>query len=177
MSITSKYEGRCRKCGGVYHAGDKIEWTRGEGATHSGPCPTTEPTRTNKTITVGLGVYRKDGKIFVVKPNQDKTRVYAKEIIPSAPRMTEAGEVVDFETVYRPGAVYDLTEADRWDLKEARAFLTKYARCIVCGAHLKAAKSVAGAIGPVCAKYFANHTHTEPEENLTEQMEEALAIA
>jgi hypothetical protein len=54
--------------------------------------------------------------------------------------------------------IYTLNETDRWDLAEAKDFLTKYARCIVCNRHLKAAKSVAEAIGPVCSKYFA-HRH------------------
>jgi hypothetical protein len=113
-----------------------------------------------------MGVFRKaDGRIFVVKPNREKTKLYAKEIIESAPRMTEAGEVVDFETVYRPGAIYDLNESERWDLAEAQNFLTRYARCIVCGAHLKAAKSVAGAIGPVCAKYFKRQATEVPGVN------------
>jgi hypothetical protein len=94
----------------------------------------------------------------VVKPNREKTRFYAKEIIESPQRVNEMDEHVDFESIYRPGVVFDLKESDRWPLQDARHFLTKYARCIVCGAHLKAAKSVEGAIGPVCAKYFAT-TH------------------
>jgi hypothetical protein len=102
-----------------------------------------------------MGVFRKDGKVYVVKPNKEKSRVYAKEIVESPARMTEAGEVVEFEAVYRPGAIYTLTEADRMELADAHEFLTKYARCIVCHRHLKAATSVANSIGPVCAKYFA----------------------
>jgi hypothetical protein len=151
MKITSKFNGKCTACHGIINAGEQCEWERGQGIRHIAPCP-----EHKATVTVEMGVFLKDGHIYVVKPNKDRTRVYAKEIIPSAPRMTEAGEVVDFETVYRPGVVYQLTEEDRWDFEEARKLLTKYARCIVCGAHLKAAKSVAGAIGPVCAKYFAH---------------------
>jgi len=154
MKITSKFNGKCRDCGGWINKGDQCEWTRGHGVTHVGKCPVA-PAQPVREVPVMMGVFRKaDGRIFVVKPNRDKTRVYAKEIVESPPRMTEAGEVRDFEAVYRAGAVYDLTEAERWDLAEAKDFLTRYARCIVCGAHLKAAKSVAGAIGPVCAKYF-----------------------
>jgi len=158
MTITSKFNGRCRKCGGVIHAGEKCDWTRGAGITHVGACPANEAP---KNVAVGVGVFRKDGRVYVVKPNQEKTRFYAKEIVESPARMTESGLVVDFETVYRPGKVYDLTENDRWNLADARDFLTKFARCIVCGRHLKAAKSVGGAIGPVCAKYFAT-THGAP---------------
>jgi hypothetical protein len=153
MKIRSKFHGSCRKCGGHIAVGEECEWERGEGISHVGACPQREPR--NETVSVKMGVFRKDGKIFVVKPNKEKTRFYAKEIVASPPRMTEAGEVVDFETVYRAGMIYNLTEADRWPLKEAQQFLTQYARCIVCGRHLKAAKSVAGAIGPICAGYFA----------------------
>jgi hypothetical protein len=106
-----------------------------------------------------MGVFKKDGRIYVVKPNRDKTRVYAKEIVESPARMTENGEVVDFEAVYAPGVVFKLTEADRLNLEDAKDWLTKFARCIVCGRNLKAAKSVAAAIGPVCAKYFAGSKH------------------
>jgi len=167
MEITSKFNGRCRKCGGDYHVGDTINWERGSGSTHK-VCP--PKTEANPTVSVTSGVFRKDGRIYVVKPNREKTRFYAKEIVESPARMTESGLKVDFESIYRPGKVYDLKETDRWDLAEARDFLTKYSRCIVCGAGLKAAKSVAGAIGPVCAKYFATtkpdcgHDHDEPVE-------------
>jgi hypothetical protein len=155
MEITSKFNSKCRECGGWIRKGERGDWTRGEGIRHIGNCPPPPPQATGGAAPVMVGVFRKaDGRIFVVKPNKAKTRFYAKEIIESPPRMTEAGEVRDFESVYRPGAVYDLTEGERWDLAEAKDFLTRYARCIVCGAHLKAAKSVAGAIGPVCAKYF-----------------------
>jgi NADH pyrophosphatase NudC (nudix superfamily) len=149
--IIAKFNGQCRSCNGWIKAGDQCHWSRSTGATHIA-CPEQNE---QKSVTVQMGVFRKNGRIYVVKPNKEKTRVYAKEIIESPPRITEAGAVVDFESVYRAGAVYDLSESDRWQLADAREFLTKYARCIVCGAHLKSAKSVAGAIGPVCARYFA----------------------
>jgi hypothetical protein len=177
MKITSKFDGKCRDCGGRIAKGESCEWVRGEGIRHVGKCPPAAP-QAPREVPVMMGVFRKaDGRIFVVKPNKAKTKLYAKEIIESAPRMTEAGEVVDFETVYRPGAVYDLNESERWDLAEAQNFLTRYARCIVCGAHLKAAKSVAGAIGPVCAKYFkkANGAGPAPAPAPVEEFDEARA--
>jgi Family of unknown function (DUF6011) len=182
MAIIAKFDGRCTKCGGHIYAGKPCEWVRGVGVSHTGTCPrpdywvddagraNTGPEpgiddearansgpvngNGNGRVAVTMGVFRRDGRIYVVKPNKEKTRCYAKEIIESPPRMTEAGEVVDFETVYRPGLVYNLQESDRWPLADAAKFLTKYARCIVCGRHLKAAKSVATSIGPVCSKYF-----------------------
>jgi hypothetical protein len=30
MLITSKFPGRCKKCGADYAAGDRVEWTKGE---------------------------------------------------------------------------------------------------------------------------------------------------
>lgn len=184
MEITSKFNGKCRSCGGWINKGDKCDWTRGEGVRHIGNCPPPPAPLPAREVPVMMGVFRKaDGRIFVVKPNRDKTRYYAKEIIESPPRMTEAGEVRDFEAVYRPGAVYDLDESERWDLAEAKDFLTRYARCIVCGAHLKAAKSVAGAIGPVCSKYFkkaqrpakAPAAEVEAEGQRPEDFDEARA--
>jgi hypothetical protein len=38
MTITAKYPGKCKKCGGRINVGDKIEWTKGEGAAHV-ECP------------------------------------------------------------------------------------------------------------------------------------------
>jgi hypothetical protein len=158
MQIETKFGGRCVKCGGRIQRETMVEWEKAVGISHIGECPKQTTNGNHQAANgepVGMGVYRKDGKIYVVKPNKDKTKVYAKEIVPSPPRLTEKGEEVDFETVYRAGMVYNLTADDKWPLAEAAAFLTKYARCIVCGRHLKAAKSVANSIGPVCAGYFA----------------------
>ena len=38
MTITAKYAGRCRSCGGAIHPGDRINWERGMGAEHV-ECP------------------------------------------------------------------------------------------------------------------------------------------
>lgn len=164
--ITAKYSGKCIDCGGVIPSGTQCTWAAGEGVRHL-KCPAAEvannnnvaaPATNNGTVSVTMGVFKKDGRIYVVKPNRERTRVYAKEIVESPARMTENGLVADFTTVYRSGVVFQLTEADRWELADAKDFLTRFAKCIVCGRHLKAAKSVAGSIGPVCAKYFA-HSH------------------
>lgn len=39
MTITAKYPGRCRKCGGAIAVGNQIDWERGSGAAHVS-CPT-----------------------------------------------------------------------------------------------------------------------------------------
>jgi hypothetical protein len=180
-TITAKFSGKCTKCGTLVFSGTRCIWERGAGVRHI-TCPEQTKGQINdpntnygmyeqdrvakraaqsqsKQVTVTMGVFKKDGRIYVVKPNKDKTRVYAKEIVESPARMTESGAVVDFEAVYRPGVIFSLTEADRMDLADAKDFLTKFSKCIVCGRHLKAAKSVAGAIGPVCAKYFKGSSH------------------
>jgi len=172
--ITAKFTGKCERCGGTVPSGTTCTWAKGEGVRHIN-CTVTavakhndveqqilnaeianvvEAQRNEKSVSVTMGVFKKDGRIYVVKPNKEKTRVYAKEIVESPARMTESGMKVDFEARYAPGIVFKLTEADRWDLADAKDFLTKFARCIVCGRHLKAAKSVERSIGPVCAGYF-----------------------
>jgi hypothetical protein len=113
------------------------------------------PTKPAAPTVSQFGVYRKDGEIYVVKPNKAGNRVYAKQVVESPPRVTEAGEVVDFELVYAPGMVYKLTEADRMPLADGKALMTRYGKCLVCGRHLKAAKSVEAGIGPVCSKNFS----------------------
>ncbi len=101
------------------------------------------------------GVFRKDGEVYVVKPNREKTRLYAKKLV-EAPsnRLTEQGEVVEFDFVYAPGAIYNLTEANRMPLEEGKKLMIRYGKCIVCGRRLKVAESVERGIGPVCIKYF-----------------------
>ncbi len=41
MTITAKYPGTCKKCGGKIEVGQKIEWAKGEGAEHI-ECPKVE---------------------------------------------------------------------------------------------------------------------------------------
>jgi hypothetical protein len=203
--ITAKFSGNCTRCGRVIPSGVTCLWEKGVGIRHENCTVTAVLKNTpfwengdgapvahndDKKVTVTMGVFRKDGRIYVVKPNREKTAVYAKEIVESPARMTENGEVVDFETRYAPGVVFKLTETDRWDLADAKDFLTKFARCIVCGRHLKAAKSVEQSIGPVCAKYFAttktacSHEHAPapvvedaPETPFQKRMNEAKSNA
>jgi hypothetical protein len=39
MTITSKYEGKCRNCGGAVHVGDSVEWTKGQKGVAHAVCP------------------------------------------------------------------------------------------------------------------------------------------
>lgn len=101
------------------------------------------------------GVFKKNGEIFIVKPNKDKTRMYALRLVEApSDRITIAGEIVPFDFEYAKGAIYNLTEADRMNIEEAKKLMIRYGRCIVCRRKLKVAKSVEEGIGPVCKKYF-----------------------
>jgi hypothetical protein len=153
---TNRYAGTCSTCGQHVPAEqgnlDRIDGTWK--VRHRGDCPTPAATRTITATTVG--VYRHHGAIYVVKPSRtNKGRVYACELVESPPRITEAGTVIPFELQFRPGVIYDLTEAERMPLAEAKEITVRYGRRFVCGTALKAAKSVDRGIGPVCAKYFA----------------------
>lgn len=89
-----------------------------------------------------IGVYQKDGTIYVVKENRQGTRRYAVRLVVGAPRITENGEEVDFNYERAPGMVYALTETDKMSQADMRDFMLKYRKCIRCGYHLHAAKTL-----------------------------------
>jgi hypothetical protein len=107
--------------------------------------------------TLDKGMYRTaDGAIFKVQVGRESGQAYAKRLQPiGGERLTETAEVVNFEFVYAPGAVRALSPEMQMTLEEAREFGIQYGVCAVCGARLKDATSVAGGIGPVCAKRTA----------------------
>lgn len=102
------------------------------------------------------GVYEDpSGAIYVVKPNRERTRVYAKRLVEiGGERLAETGEHVAIEFEYAPGAIFRLTPAMRMDFDRAKALTIRYGRCIVCGRKLKDATSVERGIGPVCRESF-----------------------
>lgn len=101
--------------------------------------PRPEPKRSEPAP---VGVYQKDGTIYVVKENRQGTRRYAVRLVVGAPRITENGEEVDFNYEKAPGMVYALTEADRMTKADMQDFMLKYRKCIRCGYHLHAAKTL-----------------------------------
>jgi hypothetical protein len=157
LTITAKFPGKCRSCGGRIAVGEQVEWEKGKGAAHNS-CPATATPVAVKEVTVTQpGVYEHptDG-IYIVKPNQQKTRLYAKRLVEiTGNRLTEADEVVQIDFEYEQGAVYKLTPEMKMPLERAKELTVRYGRCIVCGAHLTDAKSVERGIGPVCIKSFA----------------------
>lgn len=156
MEITSKFPGRCVKCGGRINVGDRINWQAGNGSSHMACQLFVSEDEPVKSVTVTEpGVYESDNQVYVVKFNREHTRLYAKRLVEiNAERATELGERVQIEFQYDRGAVYRLTPEDKMDVERAKALTIRYGRCIVCGRRLKAAESVERGIGPVCIKSF-----------------------
>lgn len=112
--------------------------------------------RTAPDAALTPGMYKLDGIVYQVRPNRQKTRLYAKHLIEiNADRITESDEIVQIEFEYERGAVFNLREEHRMGLEEGKALCIRYGRCICCNRVLKAATSVERGIGPVCIKYFA----------------------
>jgi hypothetical protein len=119
--------------------------TRGDEKIQAPVTPVTDP-----------GVYENAEGIFVVKPNQAKTRLYAKKLVEiNGERLMESGDVVQIEFEYAPGAIFRLHAEDKMNFEKAKALTIRYGRCICCGRRLKAAQSVERGIGPVCRRYFS----------------------
>lgn len=105
------------------------------------------------------GVYENADGIFIVKPNQAKTRLYAKRLVEltgaQGDRLSETDEHVRIEFEYAPGAIYTIKPEHRMPLDKGKALTLRYGKCICCGRKLKVAASVERGIGPVCVRYFA----------------------
>lgn len=102
------------------------------------------------------GVYDVNGQVFVVKPNQKKTGLYAKRLVEIAgERLNANNDRVNIEFVYAPGVIFEIKPEQKMALEDAKVLTIRYGRCIVCGRRLKAGKSVEQGIGPVCIKSFA----------------------
>lgn len=116
-------------------------------------------TRPSGSVAAQVGVYVKDGEIYVVKVStRNEGRRYAVRLVVSPPRVTENGEEVDFSYVRAPGMVFALTENDRMPEADMKDFMIKYRKCIRCGHGLKAAKTIKRSealgvmVGKTCAK-------------------------
>ncbi len=122
------------------------------------PAPRTERTHEPREVAAKLtpGVYDVDGHVYVVKPNREKTRLYAKRLVEiNSERLNEHDDLVKIEFVYEPGAIFNIKPDQKMPLERAKALTIRYGRCIVCNKPLKAGKSVERGIGPVCIKSFA----------------------
>lgn len=123
-----------------------------------------------------VGVYRRNGEIFVVKLNRQKTNKYVTKLVEltgSARRLNEPGDHVPIDFVYAPGMLAKLRPEDQMTLEEAKPFIIRYGRCLFCGQFLRAAKSVERSVGPVCYGRYAAEPR-EPEVS-DEQVSDWLA--
>ena len=105
-----------------------------------------------------IGVYRRNGEIFVVKLNRAKTNKYVSRLVEltgSARRLNAEDQHVPIEFEYAPGLLAQLRPQDQMTLEEAKPYILRYGRCLFCGQFLRAAKSVERSVGPVCIKRYA----------------------
>jgi hypothetical protein len=109
----------------------------------------------DSAIKVTAGAFKLlNGDIYIVKPNHEHTRLYAKKLVISSQRVTELGEHVEFDFQYEPGAIFNLLPKHRMSEEEAKALMIRYGRCIMCGRLLKKAESVERGMGRTCWKHF-----------------------
>lgn len=107
-------------------------------------------------VAVGVGVYRHNGTIYVVRRNRTNEGLHARRLVEiGGRRLTEADTVVNIEFVYDRDALLQLRPEDKMTLDEAKPFVIRYRRCIACDTPLSDATSVERGIGPVCVKKFA----------------------
>lgn len=100
--------------------------------------------------TLSIGVYRRDSEIYIVKPNKEKSRMYALRMYSTPNRVTESGDIVQFDFAYDKGAIWKLRPEHKVTQAEAEALSVRHGRCIICNAKLKAAVSVKRMMGRVC---------------------------
>lgn len=127
-----------------------------------------------------IGVYRRNGVIYVVKFNRQKTNKYVSQLVEltgSARRLNEPGEHVPIDFEYAPGMLARLRPGDQLSLEEAKPYIIRYGRCLFCGQFLRAARSVERSVGPVCIKRYAGENNLdEPVPTLSsEQVQDILA--
>lgn len=124
---------------------------------------------------VGVGVYRRDGVIYVVRKNRTNDGVHARRLVEiGGRRLTEADTVVKIEFEFDRDALAQLRPEDQMTLDEARPFIIRYGRCIACGTALSDARSVERGIGPVCVKKFAGYEPT-PAPTVSDETRDRLA--
>jgi hypothetical protein len=94
-----------------------------------------------------VGLYRKLGQIYSVDYWGGSGRLMARRL----DRYVSDGQTC-YRMVSSPGMATRLSQADRMDPDEARAFGKLTGICVRCARYLSDPDSVAAGIGPVCAK-------------------------
>ena len=138
--------------------------------------PAAEPaTARPRAAMVKPGCFILAGKIWVAHERRDKLGVWVQQLVEDVPdRIHDAsGDVVNFELVYDKATsirvVQDLREEHRMTFAQARDYMIRYGQCFapvgrsICGRRLKAAESVALAMGTVCGPKFPGY-HEAVEE-------------
>lgn len=135
------------------------------------------PLATDDPTSVQPGVYRRNGTIYVVKPNRAKTALHSRRLVEiGGRRLTEADSIVNIEFVYDPGALAGLKPEHQMTLEEAKPFIIRYGKCIFCNTGLKDATSVERGVGPVCFKRFAPPKPVaEPDPQQAARLDDLLA--
>jgi predicted RNA-binding Zn-ribbon protein involved in translation (DUF1610 family) len=104
------------------------------------------------------GVYRKHGRVFVVREFHDDGRKvrYAREIVARAggqgDRLDAYGQQVRYQEQKASRMQYQLGPADLLPMEEFARLGIQTGTCVACGARLEVAESVAAGYGPVCGR-------------------------
>lgn len=118
-----------------------------------------KPTEGHRSEAAGVGVYRHDGRIFVIReftPRYEDRKVrYAREIVDlsksQGDRLDTDGKHVRYGEIKAKGMQYRVADEELIPLDELSTLGVQFGHCIVCGAKLEVAESVEHGIGPVCA--------------------------
>ncbi|MFD7835674.1 DUF6011 domain-containing protein [Streptomyces sp. NPDC059761] len=154
-AFPNKFTGQCAKdgCGAVVEAGtgecfkDGGRWIVQHAADmcpEATSAPQAAPTAPAPVPVTEEGMYRHGETIYRVA-RSESGNLYAKEFIPGTD-----GSGASFQ--YAPGAIRDLSAADRLTADEAAEISRALKTCVVCARRLTNPKSVAQGVGPVCRK-------------------------
>jgi hypothetical protein len=137
---------RCGHCGQKHEsvaAVQRCSRTGGQAASSR----VVQPVTVAKPGPATVGMYRKLGQIYKVDFWGATGRLYAKRL----DKDVDSEGKTTFRYVTAAGMATRLTQADRMDPDEAKAFGHLTGVCIRCATVLWDPKSVAAGIGPVCA--------------------------
>lgn len=136
---------RCGHCGNKHESVAAVRrcgQTGGHASTR-----VVQPVTVAKPGPATVGMYRKLGQIYRVATGRQSGRLYAQRL----DRVATA-DGTDFRYVAAPGMATRLTQADRMDVDEAKAFGDVTTRCIRCLAVLTDPASVTRGMGLTCSQ-------------------------
>jgi len=178
MTITAKFNGRCKRCGGSLPAGSRIEWTRDSGATHVDPTecaaasrPAEPVTKDARAIAEFLAAARERGLKFpkarFLAPGGGEIRLSVAGVQASVPGSIQVvvrdqwvGRIEPTGRVHGDALVNDAALLAALDViaadpaTAAKAYGALMGRCSFCDLPITDAGSVEVGYGPICAKRF-----------------------